>query len=83
MTATTTGTRVCPFCAETIKADAKVCRFCGRELPAATPPQRAGRSLAPPQEPRIVKGVNRYFTLLGWIVLGALALWMYRSCFGG
>lgn len=25
-------TRVCPFCAETIKAAAVVCRFCGREL---------------------------------------------------
>jgi hypothetical protein len=28
-------TRVCPFCAETIKAAAKVCRFCNRELDAA------------------------------------------------
>ncbi len=28
-------TRQCPFCAETIKADARICRFCGRELPAA------------------------------------------------
>ena len=27
-----TGTRKCPHCAETIKADAKVCRFCNREL---------------------------------------------------
>jgi hypothetical protein len=27
-------TKVCPFCAETIKRAAKVCRFCGRELPA-------------------------------------------------
>ncbi len=26
-------TKVCPFCAETIKYAAKVCRFCGRELP--------------------------------------------------
>lgn len=26
-------TRDCPFCAETIKAAAKVCRFCGRDLP--------------------------------------------------
>jgi hypothetical protein len=26
-------TRACPFCAETIKRAAKVCRFCGRELP--------------------------------------------------
>lgn len=29
-------TRTCPFCAETIKIAAKVCRFCGRELQAGT-----------------------------------------------
>jgi len=27
-------TQACPFCAETIKQAARVCRFCGRELPA-------------------------------------------------
>jgi len=26
-------TKVCPFCAETIKLAARVCRFCGREVP--------------------------------------------------
>jgi len=26
------GTRKCPHCAETIKVDAKICRFCKREL---------------------------------------------------
>jgi hypothetical protein len=26
------GTRQCPYCAETIKADAKICRFCNRPL---------------------------------------------------
>ena len=32
-------TRECPFCAEIIKAKAKVCRFCNRELPVEEPDQ--------------------------------------------
>ena len=27
------ATRICPYCAETVKAQATVCRYCGRDLP--------------------------------------------------
>lgn len=31
------GRRKCPHCAEWIKGEAKVCKHCGRDVPAAAP----------------------------------------------
>ena len=41
--------RKCPFCSEHIKPDAKVCRYCGRDLPPAPPAtaKPSGRPLRP------------------------------------
>ena len=48
--------RTCPFCAETVKREALVCRFCGRDLPPLdevprTAPERHPIQVAPSCSP--------------------------------
>ncbi|MFT4190863.1 MAG: superinfection immunity protein [Comamonas sp.] len=52
-------TRTCPFCAETVKAAAKLCKHCRSELPPleATSAVRVSTVASPPTEPEKPQGV--------------------------
>ena len=49
------GMRKCPFCAEFVKKEAVLCRYCGKELPKSEPSSASAKPKRPPSDPAEVQ----------------------------
>ncbi len=82
------STKQCPFCAETIKREARVCRFCGYNLETGQPKQSSHpESVSPPTvkaessiESGVKLGVGMFIVLplmIIGLIIGGIALLIF------
>jgi hypothetical protein len=77
-----TATKQCPLCAETIKVEARKCRFCNTDLPPGVPASNS--TLNHGQQPSVATPVSIGKVLLGigavsCIFVGVAFLWAWRA----
>ena len=83
-------TKQCPFCAEDVKLDAKICRFCRMDFTTAKPVGAVDNPVAPQKEIQARSGVadgvklgcGMFIVLPLLIILGLIALGAFFSGVG-
>lgn len=83
-------TKQCPFCAEDVKTDAKICRFCHMDFAIARPVGIANNPVAPQKEIQARSGVadgvkigcGMFIVLPLLIIFGLIALGAFISGVG-